>query len=223
MQQQQMIDRIEAYLTGSLSAAERAAFESDLKTDTALKGLFDQHAKAHAVINHAYNRQLKQRLIEIEGETGTPTARVRPMFRRVAVAASIVLLAGVGAWLWSGSAYSNDAMAEQLFFRDSYDVMRSSDQTKTLSIDSLLNVAQRAFEAGDYGTAQTIYEPLLTQDTEYLDQIEWNLAMCLLMQDDRPAADKLLDKIASQPDHGFHSNAKKLQRKMNHLFYRWRN
>lgn len=217
MNTDQTYDRIEAYLLGKMTQDERNAFETAVAMDADLRKALDAHSKAHAVINHGFNQQLKQRLTKIDNESRS-APKVRKLYRRVAAAAAIVLLAGLVSFLVQGPQYTNDALADQMFFTDQFDQFRSKGDA--LKLDVALATAQQLYKDGNYAGAQRAYEELAAEETVYQDLAEWNLLMCFLRQENIEQVNIRLQSILDETDHSFHTQAVKLERKMRHLFYR---
>ena len=92
MSEMERHERIEAYLLGELSEAERLAFEEEMQKDEALKAEVEQAEAVHKLVVQESRQELKSRLHEIR-EEGPPAKPLRSGFSRpLAIAATVVVL-----------------------------------------------------------------------------------------------------------------------------------
>ncbi len=117
------ISHIEAYLRGGMKAAERQEFEAQLATDEAMKSELAAYRQIFTGFAGLQEESFAKEVAQWTTEAKTKSddniipmqtgAKVRPMWQRLAVAASLVLLLGVGAAWWGGRQYSDVAIAER--------------------------------------------------------------------------------------------------------------
>ncbi|MDX1406922.1 MAG: hypothetical protein R3330_02280, partial [Saprospiraceae bacterium] len=186
------IQRIEAYLTNTLSEAERSMFERDMVEHPEMAREYNRHARAHAVIRHGANQRLKARLAEIDEEMDAPQQMIprRPAWRKWAVAASVLLIVAVVTWIWADSAYDDTNVANRMFAAVAEETFRGDDVSSPVQRHL---AAQALFAAGDLTAARDIYLELVVSDNDLAPRAEWNLLMTYLALGNRTEADKLLE------------------------------
>ena len=214
-------DQIEAYLQGSLTPALKLDFEERLHTDTSLQPEVARHRKANAAI--AYDRRvaLKEKLKSIEAEIRTPhtSARKPMLFKRIAIAASFLVLILAGSALYIHSAYSTGAVANSLFVSTSREQFRG-DQAENTVADQM-GRAETFVHDGNYDQAAAIYQSLLNSDNLLQDQVEWNLLLSYYAIDsDSEQFKSLFANILADTSHDYHAQAVKLRDRMHQMFYR---
>ncbi len=101
---EQVFDKIEAYLRGKMPASEAAAFEAELAADPALADLVKTHRFERQGLEWLVERDLLAKMNAWEREAGKqrPAATLRPTFMRrwwVAGVAAMLLLGVFGWWL----------------------------------------------------------------------------------------------------------------------------
>lgn len=222
MDERNTIDHIEDYLTGKLNADQRAALEMEISSDADLSMVFDRHAKAHEVINHGFNKELKERLVLIDRESASSQkiARIRPLIRKLAIAATLVVAVGIAAQFWAGQAYTDLAIAQALLVQTELPEFRSEVVVVTTA-DVELNAADALFVSGNYDGAEKAYESLVAINNGLSPRAEWNLLLCYLVQNDQTQFELLLQKIRNTPDHEYSDSLMRLERKLNHPLYHW--
>lgn len=87
-------DQIEAYLDGTLPPEERAAFESRLQEDEALRRELEAYKQARAAIRDAARRDLRATVDKAYKEQETKAGQLRSIRRRLAIAAAVLFLIG---------------------------------------------------------------------------------------------------------------------------------
>ncbi|MDX1478056.1 MAG: hypothetical protein R3301_10165 [Saprospiraceae bacterium] len=211
-------EKIEAYLTGTLSHADRAAFEKDLSGDADLARAFTEHTKAHAVINHGVRQRWKARLQEIDAELDAPahTRRVVPLWRKWAVAASILLVAGAGLWFWADYAYADRTIATSMLAVTEADAFRGEGAT----LEQRHVAAETLFMQGEITAARDAFLTLAAEDNALSPRADWNLLMTYLVLGDQPSFDALLRSLIADTRHVYHQRAVRLQKTLQHPLYR---
>ncbi len=123
-----LFEQLEAYLDGTLPAAEREAFEARLTTDEALRQeLATQRAMRRALSVRGFQHQLQQARRRQEGTgSGIQTQRAGrvirprwglPAWQTYAVAASVAVVLLAGVWVWTGGFRSPAERAFDEFYQ----------------------------------------------------------------------------------------------------------
>lgn len=109
MSREELYDQIEAYLDGSLEGTSLEAFEKRLKEEPALQKEIMLHSRLHRELGDTAKRQVRERLAQLsEGYAKDLLSGAKPggqvvaigIRRWLAVAASILLLAGAAWWIY---------------------------------------------------------------------------------------------------------------------------
>lgn len=114
---QEKYEQIERYLDGSMTPAEREAFEANLQQDKSLADEVSLHRALHRSLG---NRQRRQ-LLDALADTAEQESQIRPPlirqwlspFRVAAAAAVLALVAAVGVWIYRHAPGESPAVAEQ--------------------------------------------------------------------------------------------------------------
>lgn len=181
------------YFSNSLEPADEKQFNELLKTDAAFREQFEFEKSIKKVILHKEDENLKQKLQGFEkaivGETETTTSTSR--FRKWSIAASIVLLMGLG---WVGfetfTGQNLDAMYEenyQSYPNTVFTITRGDADT------SAERNAFVAYESGDFQTAIDHFESLKTN--ENLGYVDFYLAQSYLSLENYDTAINLFNKV----------------------------
>ena len=218
MNEEMRTERIENYIMGRLSDADRKAFEEDLQNDPALLAEVQKHQAAHKVIKYASQKQLKQRLQEIDADTNSPkTATRRKLYTRIAVAAAIIAAVALGITQLTlvqdqhrdrlASLEEIREIAPDYFSPTNMDVQRGGAPT-TEGFQAQLAEADKKYQDGDYQAAIQQYEKLSQEAHALNDRAEWNLLISRLSAGQ---LDKdLLRQILDDPRHMYNEKATKL-------------
>jgi hypothetical protein len=213
-------EHIEAYLSGALNAAEVAAFEKEMESHAALRREVDLHRMAEVAIQHGLRVSQKQRLQDIDAELNTARPGRILLIRRLAAAASVLLLIAVGAHFYAHGTYSNTAVADRFYAPVKNEVFRGEEQV-TGTTATLFKEAQNFYESGTYNQAIERYLTIIQQNDLQKDQAEWNLLMCYLAME--PSGSRfaiMLDHIAQNPEHAYYQKSLELQQTMKGTLYR---
>lgn len=100
----EIFEKIEAYLSNSLSTEDSIAFEQELTANTELQQEVEKHRIMHTILADQDTLAFKEKLISISAkikqEETANTALLTNRFSLFKIAASIVVLSGVGVLLW---------------------------------------------------------------------------------------------------------------------------
>jgi len=100
---QELFEKIESYLAGDLSDSEVTAFENDMEVNPALKLEVEKQRELHRVLSDPDTIRFRQKLQKIAAEVKEEEAlsTKRTPFSYWKIAASIIILFGVGTLLWN--------------------------------------------------------------------------------------------------------------------------
>jgi len=161
------LERIENYYSNAISGEERAAFENDLKTNTALatEVAFYIQAKQAAQAEAHARRKAEWAVL---GKSLQKTKQ-RSLFYRYAAAASVVLLIGLG-WLLFQSADGYNPLRGQGGFNKDWAATYIEKNFATLNTQMSSNADSLQMGVNSYNTdnlekAQGIFDQLLQRDS----------------------------------------------------------
>lgn len=158
------LERIENYYNHALSDAERAAFETELKSNPALAEEVAFYVQARA----AAQAEARARRLEEFKALGTQTSRARSLSFAYtwAAAASVVLLLSFGAYWWFLAAPSSPEVATnewaRQYIENNFTILPGT--TMGGSSDSL-QLSRSLYNSGKYDEAQAIFDTLLQRDS----------------------------------------------------------
>ena len=162
---EELWDRIERYLRDELTAEERTAFEAEMAADPELKNEVELHRMVHDTLGDPAEHAFRQTLGDVATEfhakqrTQSKTRRLNPNWRIVSMAASVLLLVGVFAWL-------NTRQSAGGF--DSFEpyamVLTQRSQADTAAMDVLITRAVQQYESEEYQAAATSFAQLKAMD-----------------------------------------------------------
>ena len=133
MAKQENFERIEKYLDGEMPFAERQAMDKEMAADTDLQFEFGQHQMAREAMEVMIEDNLRNSFSEWDQE-GEKSAKVvsinrgvkmRTLYRRIAIAASFLLLAVVGIGFLQSGQYSNEQLSQTYYGTIDLDELRS--------------------------------------------------------------------------------------------------
>ncbi len=182
------IERIEEYETGTMSAAERAAFESELVTNAELRQALALFQQTNDVIEQGIENSLRSQLQTWNEEEATATpmtvttpvggrvVQMRSTWVRLAVAASVALLIGWFGVRWAHSQYSDEAL-----FAAQYEKPADSSFRSGGAADRPLQPGLDAWMAGDLNKA-TLFFGDISPDDDHYAEAEYYLGHVALQQ-----------------------------------------
>ncbi len=165
--------------------------------------------------------------IEAPAEKSAIVKTLRPVFvRRLAVAASILLLVAVGlSWYATGN-YSTEHLVESYYrIPNSIGNQMGDEQTLRSRLESRFADAHRLMEQKSYPEALIAFGEVLTLSRSagldeirmryYSDQVSWNRVLILLAQK-APEAEvrAALDKVAGDPQNEYREKAVELKKQL---------
>ena len=211
------MERFQAYLNGTMSDEEHVSFDSELELDPNLREEFAMFKKAHRAIVYLNKKELKQKLKTIDAENSSATSggRTRKLIVRLAVAASLILIAGFSFFFTTGYFDQDRSLAdlsEEYFVPTQPESFRGDNAQGKPNYEEQLVQADLLYQGGDYDGAIAEYKKLSLISNTMSDRAEWNLAMSyLLSESHRAECDALLDRIISDTTHMYRERAVRLQ------------
>ncbi len=155
--------KIEDYLFGDLSEAEKKQFEADIATNTDLKKEVNLHKMEHQTMELIAQKDLKAQLNQWKQEKNAPAEkkeakivsinRTRKLLVRFAAAASVLLLVGVfaGNLLTTDNATLADSFFEETAISD------RANKGEVSNLPEVLIPGVQAMQAGDYQKAVDLF------------------------------------------------------------------
>lgn len=109
---QQLFEKIEEYLAKTLSEEEYIAFEKEIVMDNELKIEVEKQRELHRVLSDTDTLAFKEKLQKISAEIKQEESTTNTYFSFWKIAASIIVVFGIGALLWN---ISNSESLEDLY------------------------------------------------------------------------------------------------------------
>ncbi len=156
----------------------------------------------------------------------TPVRTLRPVFvRRLAVAASILLLICVGAGWYAASNYSTDTLVADYYRMPNIGNQMGGEQTMRSRLESRFAEAHQLMQDKSYaealkafGEVQSLSRSAGLEDADvqyYSDQVSWNRVLILMAQqvsDEELRA--ALDQVVSNPENEYREKAASLKQQI---------
>ncbi|RRB07008.1 hypothetical protein [Larkinella rosea] len=149
------LERIEDYFSGRLPAEERARFELSLQTDPDLTEAVAFYLAAQQAAQREAQSRRKAELDQLR--TGKPVVRQISAGAVIALAASIVLVLGLGAyWLFQRQSPSAVMLANQ-YIQENYAQLSTTMDGRADS----LQIGISFYNAGEFSKAEAIFTALV--------------------------------------------------------------
>lgn len=168
------IERVEQYAEGLLPDAERLAFEAELAANAELRQALDLYRLGQEVIEQGVEAQLRQQMqgwaksdVDTSAETPPLTAKrvtMRPMWVRLAAAASVALLLGWFSMQWASRDYSDEAI-----FAAQYEAPATSTFRAGTTIYNPLETGFKALENNDLQAAEDFFKSIPPDHERYAE------------------------------------------------------
>lgn len=205
--------RIDQYLSGELTAAERQRFEQDMAQDAALAQEVQLQRDIVAAFSEPEVEDLEAKLAQIV-QAGRQESRATPWPSRRAwlLAASLLLLLGLGFLLWRNTTQPRTPKAMYMAHAEYPARLLSSSSLRALEPDTpaqadafaaALTQIDQQYQRGAYATAQQQLDSLAGQYPRWReDQADtyffWR-GMLLLRQEQYKAAHEALAQVQTGP------------------------
>ena len=209
--QELLFEQIELYLNKQMNPTEEADFEARMASDGFLKASVELHRDLAKAITNKEEIELEAKLRHIGNEYfAKKTLRRIPLWqnRSWLVAASISLLAIVGAWLYlSGPSHPQ----HQELYASHYEPYSIPDGFQGLRDDSGISADPLAQAVGLY--EKKAYEPALQSFRQLPDSslntplVQICMGICYLQTGEVSQAQKHFEQLLQKEDHFFKSPA----------------
>lgn len=227
-------ESIEWYIQGQLSAPLAQQLEAKMETDDAFKRKVNEYRTLFSGFSGLHTQAFADKLTDWEAQASVvPIAKkpkVRRLWPRLAVAASVLLVVGMGLRWYAQSTYANHQLFEAYYTAPKSENTLGNDAPGLSQVAADFAEAHQNLQADRPEAAAQQFEQLLTQLSEqklddfnqkyYTEQTEWNLILAQLKTD--APKQQLIDElqaIADQADHSFQAEARALQAELQSFWY----
>jgi len=172
-------DKIQAYIHGELEAADHQAFEQEINQDPELRQEVDLHRMADDSIEVLIEQDLRADLENMASESagsasddeaesgGARIVSIRRFTRRLAVAASVLVVIGFFGAFYQGSNYTDRALARDFYGETSGLRSTSTTPGDALSEGRTLLQNEQYSAAAEYFT--NVENPQLATEANYYE------------------------------------------------------
>jgi tetratricopeptide (TPR) repeat protein len=238
------IDLIEAYLRGTLDEQALAAFQKRREDDPEFDREVIDYSQIINRIRSTHEQDFMNKLRHWDSEIeNRQEAKVIPFRRIFLIAASVLLLAIAGLYVFRNSQSDHEQLFQEYFQpyenvisersgkndnqqkgMELYDQKKYEEAIVLLklaimedsdnaSLKSYLGIAYLA--AGHAQEAKTTFDAIVKNDRSLFKEVaEWNLAMTYLKLDDEASMKRTLEGIIQQKDHLYYQQAKDLLKRL---------
>lgn len=225
-------DHLDDYIEERLSTEDRAVFESEIEVNEELAFAVKEYQLLQGAQDVLVEDDIQASIDEVRAELNQDKnesqqgqSNNRSWLRPVGIAASVVLLLGIGYMIMQGlnQTVSGDtiyAMSEaallEKYFREPVDsTERGSNETVD---DTEINAPQKPCEIAHHLMANEKYKEALETFSYSLNDSDQNCkwksefysSLIYAIQGDTRQAKTILEKIVSDVDHGFNAKANRL-------------
>ncbi|GJM31889.1 MAG: hypothetical protein DHS20C18_08900 [Saprospiraceae bacterium] len=227
---------IEAYVAGDLHPELLSRMEVRLEKNADLAAKVADHRRLMDGFSGIQEKTFAGKLQSWDKEQPKPATirSLRPIFIRIAAAASVLLLIGIGFNWYAQENYSGSALVADFYQEPSTGTTLGGNTGEKSQIAQLFANAHREFTEGQYNAAIRNFDNLLVAITDseledsarnyYEQNALWTRSLALISQgEDLPRAKASLQAIAADPDNEYQKKATDLLKEMQSIFYRWAN
>lgn len=225
---------IECYLKDDLHPTNKAKLEKQLASDPAFAKKVAQQQQLidgfEAKRSHAFAEKLKtwdddSKLVPVKPKK----TKVISLFQRVAIAASFILLLGLGTSWYVNTNFSNTALVGKFYQKPLSDNTLGGNIGNKSQWLSNYESAHQKMNNGNFWNAIQDFERLQAELYElqlddyneqlYEDNIDWNIALAWLGIKDIQKASNQLTTISKNNDHTYQEKAKELLQELDSFWY----
>ena len=199
-----LFEKIERYLQGMLTPAERERFETEMKEDAALREEVALHKQLMSSIETESVRQLLEQIHEgnFERETPVVSIRHRRSYTFIAVAASLALLILSG-WWYINSQVSQPASLYAAYFSPAAGLPTTLSYTN----DARFSEGMISYKLGAYAEAREWWQPLLQADPAN-DTLNFYMGVAALADEQTDGAINYLSKVVEENNSIYYADAR---------------
>lgn len=214
-----LYEKIEAYLAKEMDADLLSSFEAEMRENANIAELVKAHLTADKVIAHGLKMDRKAQLKSIDTELDKELDATQPssnfktisMWKKIAVAASFILIAGFAFHFGSQSVNTPDALAQKYFVEVNHQV-RGEQAVK--GPFELMKDAGDAFANEQFAEAIILYDQVIDGNNLLFEPASFNKAMSMLSNNQVEEAIQILKTIQLDQDHQYQKSAQKILNKM---------
>lgn len=198
-------ERIEHYLAGALSEAERLAFEEQVKADSELAAALAMHQQAQHFLGDQKRMALRDLVHQVGEEYTAEQVPARNTFQVWRWAAAVVVLVGAALVYWvlgtGGNANSQELFAEYYQPYPAYHQQRDDFEEEHTTLDD----AMERYANKDYEGAIVSLTSVLEE--EDLPMVHFYLGICRLELEQLEAAEAEFIAVIDQQENFYASQA----------------
>lgn len=232
---------IEAYLKAELHPELIKEVEARLSSDKAFAEKIGQYRKLLAGFETISNEDFKNKIQTWEKQSpgkGLTNRRnsgaiIRPLYRRLAIAASFLLVISVGLKWYASSNFSENKLVETAYFRpETGGTMGGQDPETVLIVEQQFAEAHDLMEEGQYEMAAESFDNVLmsldvtafseSRKTAIKDNATFSQALALLaVGEDVSEVKVLLEELIRETEDNFYkTRAQELLEKINSFWFK---
>ena len=226
------LKKIIAYEAGQLSAAEKDAFEKDLKTDNNFQEFYQHWQESKAVQDILAYKTLRNQLKEMESQKSGLKIFWK---KQLQIAAGILFILFAGTFFYANSQLNNSRMAAQYYTEPNFSPNRSntsiSNYDKAIEaynyqqfgdcisiLQSKLNSAEEyllahaLYKNQNYSSAAITFIKITNKkDPRFWKTAQWYSALSLLKDKQISKAEAIIISVSIDKNHPFSMEAKELR------------
>ena len=229
---------IEAYLNDNLHSDLKPKVEQRINDNTAFANKINTYKNLHTGFNTLSEQSFSEKMqswneAASDKNNTKKEAKIRPLFRRLAIAASFLLVFSVGLKQYANQNYTTENMVHTFYSTpqlgntlggDNGDALSNLEKEFESAHDALQKKAYAKAAAGFDEVLSTLPSTNLPQDRVdyYQDNSKWNKALALLGTGDSITATKALlsDLAKNANDKFYRTKAQELLSKMNSFWFK---
>jgi tetratricopeptide (TPR) repeat protein len=175
------MEKIEQYYNNTLSDTERRIFEEELKTNPALAEEVAFWVQARAAAQAEAHARRKEEFAQLR--QSFPTTKQRNLWYTYAAAASVVLILGIGWWIYQSPITNYESQISKEWAAAYVEKNFTTLNTQMGNGTDSLQMGVSAFNSGDLIKAKAIFEALLQRDSSNAEAQKYAGIVALRRQD----------------------------------------
>jgi len=237
------VERIGRYINDQLSDDEKSRFEKEMAADESLAIEVKRYGKLYDGLASLERSEIKNTLLKLDPELRRSKFRLRPLRRYLAIAASVLLILGVGLFWYANQSLSNKALAAT-YFESPVTTQRTTEQHVGLLQrgiqhyendayeEALVSLEQVMQEEDDHAAAlyyqalahfklqaysksrQVAQDANLVNDNRFKYRVEWLRILTLLAEENESDAKGMLEDVSNNVEHPYQDRAQRLVAKI---------